>query len=91
MEKKYKFTEETRIYNGRLLHRIVAIRDFSNIQAGEKGGWIEKEENLSHEGNCWVSDEAIVCEGACVYDNAIVTGIAIIEKCGGVLMMPLFA
>lgn len=84
MEKKYKFTEETRIYNGRLLHRIVAIRDFSYIQAGEKGGWIEKEDNLSHEGNCWVSDNAIVCNKACVYDNAKVAGNAHIEKCGQV-------
>lgn len=66
MEKKYKFTEETRIYNGRLLHRIVAIRDFPSIIAGTKGGWIEKEDNLSHEGDCWVSDEAIVCDKACV-------------------------
>ena len=84
MEKKYKFNEETRIYNGRLLHRIVAIRDFSNIQAGQKGGWIEKEENLSHEGNCWISDEAIVYEKACVYDNAKVAGNAVIEKHGRV-------
>lgn len=84
MEKKYKFTEETRIYNGRLLHRIVAIRDFSYIQAGEKGGWIEKEDNLSHEGNCWISDNAIVCDKACVYDNAKVAGNAHIEKCGQV-------
>ena len=84
MEKKYKFTEETRIYNGRLLHRIVAIRDFSSIIAGTKGGWIEKEDNLSHEGDCWVSDEAIVCDKACVFENAIVAGNAIVEKCGHV-------
>ena len=84
MEKKYKFTEETRIYNGRLLHRIVALRDFSNVIAGTKGGWIEKEDNLSHEGDCWVSDEAIVCDKACVFDNAKVAGDAIVEKCGHV-------
>lgn len=84
MEKKYKFTEETRIYNGRLLHRIVAIRDFSNIQAGQKGGWIEKEENLSHEGDCWISDNAIACEKANVCGNAKVAGIAIVEKHGRV-------
>lgn len=84
MEKKYKFTEETRIYNGRLLHRIVAIRDFPSIIAGTKGGWIEKEDNLSHEGDCWVSDEAIVCDKACVFDNAKVAGNAIVEKCGHV-------
>lgn len=81
MEKKYKFTEETRIYNGRLLHRIVAIRDFSNIQAGQKGGWIEKEDNLSHKGDCWVSKDAIVCDKACVYDNAKVTGEATVKGC----------
>jgi carbonic anhydrase/acetyltransferase-like protein (isoleucine patch superfamily) len=84
MEKKYKFTEETRIYNGRLLHRIVAIRDFLSIIAGTKGGWIEKEDNLSHEGDCWVRDEAIVCDKACVFDNAKVAGNAIVEKCGHV-------
>lgn len=84
MEKKYKFTEETRIYNGRLLHRIVAIRDFPSIIAGTKGGWIEKEDNLSHEGDCWVSYEAIVCDRACVFDNAKVAGNAIVEKCGHV-------
>lgn len=72
MEKKYKFTNETREYKGKTLHRIVALRDFSNVIAGEKGGWIEKEDNLSHEGNCWVSDNAIVCDKACVYGNAIV-------------------
>lgn len=81
MEKKYKFTDETRQYKGRLLHRIVALRDFSNIQAGTKGGWIEKKENLSHEGDCWVSDEAIVCDKACVYDNAKVAGEAIVKRC----------
>lgn len=82
MEKKYKFTEETRQYKGRLLHRIVALRDFSSIIAGTKGGWIEKEDNLSHKGDCWVSDNAIVCDKACVYDNAKVAGEAIVEGCG---------
>lgn len=42
MEKKYKFTDETRQYKGRLLHRIVALRDFSNIQAGEKAAGLRK-------------------------------------------------
>lgn len=62
--KKYELTNETKLYNGRTLHRIVALRSFGYISKGKEGGWIEKEENLSHEGNCWV------CEDACVYDDA---------------------
>lgn len=84
MEKKYKFTNKIRRFKGKTLHRIVALRDFSNVIAGEKGGWIEKEDNLSHEGDCWVSDNAIVCDKACVFDNAKVAGNAIVEKCGHV-------
>ncbi|WP_375651975.1 hypothetical protein [Bartonella sp. LB28NMGDW] len=34
------------------------------------GGFIEDEDNLSHEANCWVSDEAMVYCGAEVYDSA---------------------
>ena len=65
---KYEFTEETIKVSGKVLHRIKAVRDFEFIKAGELGGYIEKEENLSHEGNCWVSD------GAVVYGNARVFG-----------------
>lgn len=37
---------------------------------GEKGGWIERMENLSQDGDCWVGDNAIVCGRAYVSDNA---------------------
>ena len=37
---------------------------------GEKGGWIERMENLSQDGECWVGDNAIVCGRAYVSDNA---------------------
>lgn len=33
---------------------------------------MEKEENLSHEGNCFIYDDAVVCEDARVRDDAIV-------------------
>lgn len=69
MEKKYKFTNEIRRFKGKILHRIVALRNFFNIKAGPKGGWIEKESNLSHENNGWVSGEAIVCDKGCVTSN----------------------
>lgn len=68
--KKYELTDETKEVCGRILHRIRALIDFGDIWAGDFGGWIEKEENLSHEGNCWVYSEAQVYDNAYVSDNA---------------------
>jgi len=60
---KPKLLEET--YN---LYRIRALKDFGDVKAGDLGGYIESERNLSQEGDCWVYDEARV------YDNAKVSG-----------------
>jgi hypothetical protein len=70
MKKKYRLTEDTEEINGVLLHRIEALKDFSDVEAGKKGGWIEKEDNLSHEGDCWVYDNAQVYGDAQVSGNA---------------------
>jgi hypothetical protein len=68
--KKYKLTDETMLFRGRTLHRIVALRDFNDVKKGDKGGWIEKEENLSQEGECWVFDNAQVYDNAQIFGNA---------------------
>lgn len=66
---KYKIrTDISKQIFGSTLYRIEALRDFCQVKKGDLGGWIEKEDNLSQEGNCWVFDEA------CVYDNAKVCG-----------------
>ena len=72
--KKYEFTGETKMYFGRTLRQIRAIKDFYNVKAGEIGGWIEKESNLSQTGNAWVYDDASVCDDARVCDDAWVSG-----------------
>ena len=72
MEKKYELTEEVLKHYGHILHRIKAVIDFGNIKAGDLGGWIEKEDNLSHEGYCWVSGNAKVYGNAWVFQNASV-------------------
>ena len=68
MWKKYKTEKE-----GYML-RIIALRDFSNVKKGDVGGLIEKESNLSQEGDCWVYYGAMVFEDAVVSDNARVYG-----------------
>ena len=56
--KKYELTAETKFVCGKTLHRIKALISFGCIEAGELGGWIEKEENLSHDGDAWVCGNA---------------------------------
>ena len=59
MDKKYILLEnDTITHNDRTLYRIQAIRDFSNVKTGDLGVYVEKEENLSHGGSCWVFDNA---------------------------------
>lgn len=72
--RKYEFTGETINFEGKILHRIKATISFNNVKAGDLGGWIEKEVNLSHDGNAWVYDDAKVCDNAYVHGNAIVYG-----------------
>ena len=64
MNKKYELTNETKEFLGRTLHRIRALKDFGNVKIGDLGGWIEKEENLSHDDLCWVHDSALVGDNA---------------------------
>ena len=68
VNKKYEFTGETKKFLGRTLKRIKRISD------GVIGGWIESEENLSHEGWCFIYDEARVYDEAIVCDEARVCG-----------------
>ena len=70
MEKKYKLTEETINVGDTALYRIEALRDFGDVKKGDKGGFIEKEGNLSQSDNCWVYGNAKVCDKAMVYNNA---------------------
>ena len=72
---KYKLTDETMTTeSGVLLHRIECVECFADVKAGDIGGWIEREENLSQYGNAWVYGNARVCDNAQVYGNALVCG-----------------
>ena len=70
MEKKYKLTEESINYCNKTLYRIEALKDFGDVKKGDKGGYAEKEDNLSQEEDCWISDNAKVFDSAVVAGNA---------------------
>ena len=68
MNEKYELLKDP-IIN---LYRIRALKDFSDIKAGTLGGYVENEDNLSHDGNAWIYGNARVCGDAKVYGNACV-------------------
>ena len=83
--KKYEFTGETKeirlLFRTATLHRIRATVAFGIVEVGDLGGWIEKEENLSHEGKAWV------CGDAKVWGNAKVCGDAKVFSASHVLVI----
>jgi len=76
MKNKYEFTDEIIEHNNSILHRIKALKDFGEapyeVHKGDLGGFIEKEDNLSQDGDCWVYYNAKVCNDAIVFDDAII-------------------
>ena len=68
--RKYEITGETRIFLGKTLYRIKALINFGSVSAGDLGGWIENEKNLSQDDNAWVSGNALVYGDAEVFGNA---------------------
>ena len=67
---KFKLTDECITLGDRKLYRIEALKDFSNVKKGDKGGFVEYEDNLSQHGDCWIYDDARVFGNAEVYGNA---------------------
>ena len=78
--KKYELTTETLQFAGFTLHKIKAVKNFGSVKAGELGGWIESEENLSQADNAWVYNNAKVFDKARVYGDAAVSDDA--KVCG---------
>ena len=87
MNDKYKLLgNDTIKFHGTTLYRIESLKDFGGVSKGEKGGYIEKEENLSTTGNAWIGGDAYatgnsyvtgnayVTDEAWVYGNAIISG-----------------
>ena len=73
--KKFELTNEFVVDSfGIKLFRIRSLVAFGCVKAGEQGGYVEKEENLSQIDNAWVYGNAEVSGNAKVTGNARVSG-----------------
>lgn len=71
--KKYEMVKESKTWlNGLDIYRIRALIDIpaKHVRAGDLGGWVHCEENLSHAGSCWIDDEAVATEASRVEGDA---------------------
>ena len=64
MTGKYELSDETKtLDDGVVVYRIRALVDFGDVKAGDLGGWVESERNLSQETKfdqkCWIYDDAM--------------------------------
>jgi hypothetical protein len=71
---KYELTDEMIQHSSRTLHRIKALKSFSDVSKGGLGGFVESVGNLSPKGNAWVYGDARVHGNAQVHGDARVYG-----------------
>lgn len=83
MGKKYELVKDLTMDDGGVtLYRIRALRDipWRGVKAGDLGGWVASERNLSQRGKAWVygdakvSGDARVFGDAQVHDKAVISG-----------------
>ena len=74
MTPKYELLQHPYTRGSETIYQIKALRDFSDVKAGDLGGYISTEENLSHDGDCWLYQQSVACEKSKVKDDAKLYG-----------------
>jgi len=76
MNDKFKLWGGGKMHDGRKVFRVQALKDFNDVKKGEKGGYIESEDNLSFKDGdvSWVYDDSIV------YGKSTITGNSFVDK-----------
>ncbi len=80
--KKYEITTNELVLDGRKFFQVKALKEFGNVKAGQLGGYVESEENLSQLGNCWINQDVVLMHDARVEDDAVVTGDSVVRNKG---------
>ena len=75
VDKKYELIES----DIKGLYRVKALKDFGYVKKGDIGGYVENPNNLSHEGYCWVYDDAKIYNEARICGNSEISGCAVID------------
>ena len=75
MDKKYELIKS----DIKGLYRVKALKDFGYVKKGDIGGYVKNPNNLSHEGYCWVCDNAKIYGNARIYGNSEISGCAVID------------
>ena len=76
LEEDYKIVDDkSRIYNSKVkVYRIEAIKNFSDVKKGDKGGYVSDLSSIGQSGKSWVYDDAIVSGNARITADATVRG-----------------
>ena len=70
---KFKFFGKTKKVANTTLQQTEAVRDFGNVKAGDIGGWLGKESNLSDYGDAYVFGDARMTGDAYVFGDTRVS------------------
>ncbi|MFR4878288.1 MAG: hypothetical protein ACLUBZ_15535 [Ruthenibacterium lactatiformans] len=90
MSKNYEITNIAHPQDTKL-HRIRALKALRHdVFSGDLGGFVQSEENLAQDEECWIYGDAIACGNSCVaqkgalYENACIRDFALV--CGSAQM-----
>ena len=85
MQKKYELTDDYILVESEggeciRVYRIRALRDIPRygVRIGDLGGFVKSEANLSHEGDSWIADNAIVSDNTTVQEDCVVLRLRLI-------------
>lgn len=78
---KYVLAENTQTHKSLALYQIMSLITFGQglykVNAGDLGGWVQSETNLSQEGECWIYQDPRkikLARQAKVHGNAYISG-----------------
>lgn len=82
---KYCILEEGKKFVNNHVYPIMAmrtflVRDHILVIMGEIGGWVEKEENLSQQDNCWIAGNSVAMHDSKVSGDSYINGSVIVTN-----------
>lgn len=86
--KKYRLSDETRLWQWQdgerqcvaTLRQLIALVDFNDVSCNSRGGWVEDDETLAHDGECWIYDQnSVAFAGARIGGNARLTRTCVVS------------